>query len=103
MCVPLAQTALISSTTKSPLDGGLFWRSDHAYNYITSKRKRQALLRNITVSELCAAVIALELRFCRLAEQTEHETSERLLRQGYLFDIRGAADGTVGDVGLLGG
>ncbi len=40
MCVPLAQTALISSTTKSPLDGGLFWRFG---------------------SELCAAVIALEL------------------------------------------
>lgn len=70
------------STTKSPLDGGLFWRSD---------------------SELCAAAIALELRFCRLAEQPEHETSERLLRQGYLFDIRGAADGTVRDVGLFGG
>lgn len=77
MCVPFSQTALISSTTKSPLDGGLFWRSD---------------------SELCAAVIALELRFCRLAEKTEHDPSERLLRQGYLFDIGRAADGAVGCV-----
>lgn len=55
----------------------------------------------ISSSELCAAVIALELRSCRLAEQPEHEASECLLRQGYLFDIRGAADRTVWDVGVV--
>ena len=88
-CLSLLDTRLIKgrvvntalgcsySTTKSPLDGGLFWRSD---------------------SELCAAVIALELRSCRLAEQPEHETPECLLRQGYLFDIGRAADRAVGGV-----
>lgn len=91
-CLSLLDTRLIKgrvvntalgcsySTTKSPLDGGLFWRSG---------------------SELCAAVIALELRSCRLAEQPEHETSECLLRQGYLFDIRGAADRAARNVGAV--
>lgn len=49
-------------------------------------------------SKLCAAVIALELRFCRLAEQAEHNPSERFLPQGYLLDIGRAADRAVGCV-----
>lgn len=88
-CLSLLDTRLIKgrvvntalgcsySTTKSPLNGGLFWR-----------------LR----SKLCAAVIALELRSCRLAEKTEHDPAERLLHQGYLFDIGRAADRAVGGV-----